>query len=473
MGRTDINRVAETVLVPILREVYGYQDLKNLNDSRGANYPAIDLGDETARIAIQVTATSTIDKVKHTLQGFIEHELHKTFDRVQVYILTEKQKTYSVRSLQAITKDKVQFDPKRDILDYQDLLEQIATFQVEQLERICNILEANFGDSNIVSSSKKDNTFLLAEPASQKPQKVYLNLLELYFPERVYLADLAIDRNQVIQSSRNTNRPLKRDSSTRDVAAAALKQHGLRFGVDWVCHEGKVITFHDLRDRDLPLVALIDLGTVTPLDSQEFYEIDDDYENIFKSLLGRCLQQKLYHLNVQWQHQERLFIFSEVDGNPKRSEGWKDKRTDNRAVYERVMKNNKPDEILHCKHFGFRTKYVRFGNKWYVSITPDWFFSFDGYRKSYFAKDNLDWLKRHENDKSVCNHLRFIAAFLKQERPSDLFTQRQQYSFLSFGNLITFDNAPPLNDKDWLPDKSVNKLSNDDLEQQMELILEL
>jgi hypothetical protein len=41
MGRTDINRVAESVLIPILKEVYGYQSLKNLNDSNGINnYPA-------------------------------------------------------------------------------------------------------------------------------------------------------------------------------------------------------------------------------------------------------------------------------------------------------------------------------------------------------------------------------------------------------------------------------------------------
>jgi hypothetical protein len=57
MGNTDINRVAEDVLIPVFKEVYGYQNLKNLNQGNN-NYPAIDLGDEIAKVAIQVTATS-------------------------------------------------------------------------------------------------------------------------------------------------------------------------------------------------------------------------------------------------------------------------------------------------------------------------------------------------------------------------------------------------------------------------------
>ncbi|MEO1685035.1 MAG: SMEK domain-containing protein, partial [Cyanobacteria bacterium J06631_12] len=62
MGSTDINRIAESLLIPILREAYGYQDLKNLNRT-SANYPAVDLGDEVRRVAIQVTSTPSTKKV--------------------------------------------------------------------------------------------------------------------------------------------------------------------------------------------------------------------------------------------------------------------------------------------------------------------------------------------------------------------------------------------------------------------------
>jgi hypothetical protein len=465
MGRTDINRVAETVLLPIFREVFGYRDLKNLNDAKRDNYPAIDLGDETARVAIQVTSTPDSDKIKHTLQGFVDHELYATFDRVRIYILTERQKTYGGKSFEKIVQGRFQFDPKQDILDYRDLLKKISTFQVDQLERIFKILDANFGGRTTSLPLGASNTYLPAEAAAQASQQLYLNLLELYFPGRIYIADLAVDREQVIKNSKDTDRPLKRDAPTRDTAGAALKQRGLNFGTDWVCHEGRVITFHDLRKPDLPLTAIINPGTITPLDCQEFYEIDIVYENIFKALLGRCLQQKLYHLDVQWQHQERIFIFTEIDGRPERKEKWQ-RTHPGRVVYQRTMKNNKPDEILFCKHFGFRTRYLRYGNEWFLGIVPDWFFSFDGYQKSYYSKDKLDWLKRHENDQAVCNHLQFVAAFLSTEKDSDLFRQYKPYSFLSFGNLVTFDDAPYLNDAAWLPTKDKSAPG------QMELILQ-
>jgi hypothetical protein len=36
MGQTDINRVSETVLIPLFKEVFGFKDLKNLNRPESA-----------------------------------------------------------------------------------------------------------------------------------------------------------------------------------------------------------------------------------------------------------------------------------------------------------------------------------------------------------------------------------------------------------------------------------------------------
>lgn len=58
--RYDINRLAENVMLPILRLLYGYQDLRNLNYTDARNYPGVDLADDTAKIAFQITSTSTL-----------------------------------------------------------------------------------------------------------------------------------------------------------------------------------------------------------------------------------------------------------------------------------------------------------------------------------------------------------------------------------------------------------------------------
>ena len=49
------------------------------------------------------------------------------------------------------------------------------------------------------------------------------------------------------------------------------------------------------------------------------------------------------------------------DGEARRTEQWRSGRTNNREVYVRVMKADKPDEILQCRHFAFRTQYKHFG----------------------------------------------------------------------------------------------------------------
>src|SRR5262249_30323682 len=151
-----------------------------------------------------------------------------------------------------------------------------------------------------------------------------------------------------------------------------------------------------LYDDDLRLRKIIDPGTVTAITpSSRFYtidaKVDENRERVFKTLLGRCLQQTLYHRGVRWQHKEKFYIFSEMDNEPFRKEAWFGKKEDERTVYSRTMKNNKPDEILNCKHLAFETKHKRFGDRWYLLIRPDWFFSYDGYNWSRYCEDNLAW----------------------------------------------------------------------------------
>lgn len=150
MTKTDINKTSEIILIPLFKEIYGYTDL----EIKDPNYPGIDLGDRVARVAIQVTSTPTLDKVKHSLKGFISHELYKEYDRVIVYILTEKQGSYNDKVIADIIEQKIKFNVKKDILDCSNLLSKIATFDIEKVSKIKNILEAHFGSLSPFLSSE-------------------------------------------------------------------------------------------------------------------------------------------------------------------------------------------------------------------------------------------------------------------------------------------------------------------------------
>jgi len=148
--KTDINKDAETLLIPLFAEVYGYTALKNLNYTEGKNYRAIDLGDETARVALQITSTPDSDKVKKTLLGFVEDERYKEYDRLIIYVLTQKLRSYFGNGFEEIIQGKFPFDKDKDILDRHDLLGEILNFQdIDKVSRIARILEENFGEGKL------------------------------------------------------------------------------------------------------------------------------------------------------------------------------------------------------------------------------------------------------------------------------------------------------------------------------------
>ena len=90
----------------------------NLNAEK-ARYPGIDLGDTEAGIGFQVTATKTSQKVVSTLETFVKHECYKKYPSIKFFILTEKLNSYSIKNFN--THIKIEFNPEKDILDFDSL----------------------------------------------------------------------------------------------------------------------------------------------------------------------------------------------------------------------------------------------------------------------------------------------------------------------------------------------------------------
>jgi len=153
MGKTDLNKASETILIPLLNEVYGW-NLENINYAEdNNNYPGIDLADEIAGISIQVTATPTLEKVKHTLEQFSKKSLYLKYSRLIIFILKKKQDSYSETTIQEIIQNRFNFDSRKNIWDYRDILKEVSNFQIDRTLRVQEILEANFGGERKLSIS--------------------------------------------------------------------------------------------------------------------------------------------------------------------------------------------------------------------------------------------------------------------------------------------------------------------------------
>lgn len=131
----DVNTVSEDFFAAFLSSVYGLS-LVNLNII-SKNYPAIDLGDLSKKHSIQVTSDGSKPKVKETIDKFIEHELEKQFDSVQVFIIGKRSGKYA-----GLGRSKSPaFDTVSDIKGVSELVNDIKKLDTTKMQALCEIID--------------------------------------------------------------------------------------------------------------------------------------------------------------------------------------------------------------------------------------------------------------------------------------------------------------------------------------------
>lgn len=113
------------------RDIFNFvYDLNLINANfLSANYPAIDLVDDTNNIVYQITTTRTKDKVEHTLTKIAE-TIYKDFS-LKIFFLLEKAKFNKETRDYFLNKHSINIS---DILkDYRDLIKDIETLETDKL----------------------------------------------------------------------------------------------------------------------------------------------------------------------------------------------------------------------------------------------------------------------------------------------------------------------------------------------------
>lgn len=411
--------------------------MRNLNEDDRHNHPGIDLADDVERVAIQVTSDKTLKKVKKSLKTITEHGLHEKYDRIIFYIITRKQRKYSKVAINVVCGTKLSFNVASDILDFSDLATRAATAEPQLLKRAAEGLKAYMRGSDI---GLADEDF---DPPSEPSETLFSNLLSVYFPRTLYIADLL---PEVFDGKKKRNQ--------RGAVGDYVRSIDKSVPSDYEVRARKLITFHDLHDADSPFSFLVDEGTVEPFQPADFYSIDEDHERVFKSLLRFCLQQKLYRTRVLWEFREQIFIFlPEKDTDNVREVTWTGKRRATRKVFVRKFNRDQPEKVLSTRHSGFAVSFVTVESDWYVSITPEWFFSYgDSYRRSHYGEGLISGLKRMEKNRSVLNQFRFLCAWLTDLDNEDLFDENAASSpQLTFGEILKVHGGRYLNEDLWAP----------------------
>ena len=262
----DINIHAENVIIPILNLVYGV-NLVNINN-QVKNSAAIDLVDTENRIAIQVTSTATGEKIKHTINEFVKNKRPEDYDRLLVYIITEKQKRYSDSIFSVANDNKLEFSEK-DILDYSDILKEINSFiNLAKIDSLLQLLKDEFCEEEI---SKR--RYLLEHKESIKTEILFPNILEIHIPSKVYVGIIGIDRDDIITQSWSTPNKLKKSAPMGKVLRKAFDLMKIAYCRDWFTFEDKILSFRPLDNRNEPLNRFVEIGTVEEYSINEFVNI--------------------------------------------------------------------------------------------------------------------------------------------------------------------------------------------------------
>lgn len=212
---------------------------------------------------------------------------------------------------------------------------------------------------------------------------------------------------------------------------------------EWFVRGGRVIGVHDLREP--PWDEICDQGTVECFDADEWALADDPVRQAeFAELLYSCLAAKV-RSDLRYNRKEKSFTVRPSDDFSSRYLGGTGGRQ-GRNVFKAYLKKTDLTKTAYCRHSAFKAHFARLGDRWYLSVTPTYHFTSDGWWPSRRGGEFLSNAKRRERNDSVRQQLEMWARYLTgvvDYSPPD-------YPLLVLGPPIAVEVDAGIDDKAWL-----------------------
>lgn len=256
---------------------------------------------------------------------------------------------------------------------------------------------------------------------------LYSNLLKVsHFPQRLYVGHTDFRDGKQIR--------------------AKLHGHGAHEDNEWFPKRGSVYSFIDLSEE--PWDEICDQSTVEEFDSEEWAYSDDlDKQREFVQLLNQCLRAKAQALALRYSKDFDCYYFGATNDLSEFKLGYQSLVNEtSRTVFRGYPKKGKPKEMAYYRHSAFQGRFKRFGDGWYLEITPTYYFTWDGRRLDRFYEERLKKIKEQEKNPAVRGQVVMWAEYLS--RDGNLF--EPQYPLLGFGELMRFELDAGIDDAAWL-----------------------
>jgi hypothetical protein len=271
--------------------------------------------------------------------------------------------------------------------------------------------------------------YLLENKETIKTDILFPNILQIVLPQKIYMGITGIDRDEIITQSWSTPYKLKKKAPMGKVLSKAFELLKIPYSRDWFTFEDKIISFKPLDNRDEPLNKLIEIGTVEEYSINEFADISLKYEEALLHLINRSIEELASYKNIQWVGKDRFFRFKPIGVPRERKITWKNKKTATRTVVAEIW-NNEKKQILYFRQLSFRIQSFRSDEKWFISITPGWSFTYDGYSSCKQESQLIAQKKNLETNSAVYQHFMFISFCLSNK----LEDNESEYKYISFSS---------------------------------------
>lgn len=136
----DIHVLSEDFYLHFFNELYGW-NLANLNNEL-QNVEAIDLIDYSSKVIIQVSATSTKEKIESTLQK----DVIKTYNEYNFKFISISKDASALRKKTYANPHGVTFVPLNDIYDTITILNYIKSLDIDNQKRIYQFIKNELGN---------------------------------------------------------------------------------------------------------------------------------------------------------------------------------------------------------------------------------------------------------------------------------------------------------------------------------------
>lgn len=229
---------------------------------------------------------------------------------------------------------------------------------------------------------------------------------------------------------------------------AKANDEGIEIGGEWFLSDGLIYSFHDL--SRYPWNQFCDLGTHDPVDTSEWADSDDPVrQRQFVRLLNHSLTQRLKEWNIWRRKEDDVYYFAA----PK---PFRPRRVDFSGCiaeqFRTVVQKYSSGKTSYIRHTAFSGFFKKLDSNWYLEITPTYIFTKDGFRTSKYEPDLLSGIKQIEHNDAVMVQVHLWADILT--RKADLI--HQDYEFLRFSELLSFDLPYGINDKEWLSQEDLD-----------------